>query len=86
MSKGKSEKSGKKGTKPKGEVLINKEWCKGCGFCAEFCPRGVLVMAEEFNSKGYHPPLVEQPERCTACDLCSMYCPEFAIWVEKLSA
>jgi len=34
-----------KATKP-GKVLINKERCKGCGYCVEFCPRGALMMSE----------------------------------------
>ena len=65
---------------PKGKVFLTKEWCKGCGFCIEFCPTKVLVTSEEFNYKGYHPPLVKYPEKCTGCDLCGMYCPDFCIW------
>ena len=70
--------------KPRGKVFIRPEWCKGCGFCVEFCPTHVLVLAEGFNAKGYHPPEVCHPENCTACNLCAMYCPEFAIWSEKV--
>jgi len=44
--------------KPKGLVTINAELCKGCGFCIEFCPSGVLEFSAEFNLKGYHPPRV----------------------------
>ncbi len=65
---------------PKGKVHIIKDRCKGCGFCVEFCPRDVLEMSEEFNSKGYHPPRVKNPENCVNCGLCEMICPEFAIW------
>jgi 2-oxoglutarate ferredoxin oxidoreductase subunit delta len=65
---------------PKGFVTIDSELCKGCGFCIEFCPAGVLVFSEEFNSKGYHPPHVIKPEACTGCDLCGLYCPDFAIF------
>ncbi len=70
----------KRARKPRGEVYIEREWCKGCGFCVEFCPTGVLEMSAEFNAKGYHPPVVADPEKCNACGLCGMYCPEFAIW------
>jgi 2-oxoglutarate ferredoxin oxidoreductase subunit delta len=65
---------------PRGLVTINAELCKGCGFCIEFCPPGVLEFSEEFNSKGYHPPRVAKPDSCTGCDLCGIYCPDFAIF------
>lgn len=65
---------------PKGELHIIKERCKGCGFCVEYCPKGVLALSEEFNSKGYHPPEVVKPDECVNCDLCEMLCPDFAIY------
>ena len=65
---------------PKGELCIIVDWCKGCGFCIEFCPKGVLVSAEGFNRKGYHPPKVAQPDVCNHCDMCEMICPDFAIF------
>ncbi len=65
---------------PHGEIHIIKERCKGCGFCVEFCPRDVLEISDEFNSKGYHPPRVKNPEACVACGLCELICPEFAIY------
>jgi 2-oxoglutarate ferredoxin oxidoreductase subunit delta len=65
---------------PKGLVIIDIELCKGCGFCIEFCPAGVLGFSEEFNGKGYHPPRAVRPEACTGCDLCGIYCPDFAIF------
>lgn len=65
---------------PRGFVIINAELCKGCGFCIEFCPSGVLAFSDEFNIKGYHPPCAVKPEACTGCDLCGIYCPDFAIF------
>ncbi len=65
---------------PQGTVYVIKDRCKGCGFCVEFCPRGVLVLSTEFNKKGYHPPEVVHPDRCVNCDLCERICPEFAIY------
>lgn len=68
--------------KPKiGKVHIEKDMCKGCGFCVEYCPRDVLKLSEEFNVKGYHPPFVEKEEECCYCQLCQTICPEFAIFV-----
>lgn len=65
---------------PHGELYIITERCKGCMFCVTYCPRGVLEMSDEFNSKGYHPPRVIDESRCVNCDLCETICPEFAIF------
>jgi 2-oxoglutarate ferredoxin oxidoreductase subunit delta len=69
---------------PHGKIYLIKDRCKGCGFCIEFCPKKVLVESEEFNSKGYHPPkLDESKDKCIACGFCSLVCPEFAIYMEE---
>ncbi len=64
----------------RGQVSIDWNRCKGCGFCIEFCPPKILVFSEEFNSHGYHPPYLAKEEACTGCDLCGLYCPDFAIF------
>jgi 2-oxoglutarate ferredoxin oxidoreductase subunit delta len=72
-------KTNNESAKKLGMVYINREQCKGCGFCIEFCPFHVLAPDKEFNQKGYHPPLVVNPGACTGCNLCGLYCPDFAI-------
>ena len=67
----------------KGEIHIIKERCKGCGFCIEYCPVSVLVLSDEFNEKGYHPPMALKPDLCTCCGLCELICPDFAIFVTE---
>lgn len=67
-------------TSVRGRVIIHEERCKGCGFCIEFCPKGVLAASPKFNSKGYHPPYAVKPEECVNCNLCFLICPEFAIY------
>ncbi len=52
---------------------INREWCKGCGICVEFCPKEVLALDEEGKVK------VEHPDECISCGLCEMRCPDIAI-------
>jgi len=43
-------------------------------------PKGVLVLSDEFNIKGYHPPVPVKEGECVNCDLCETICPEFAIF------
>ena len=74
-----SKKTPKASKGARGRVTVIIERCKGCEYCAEFCPLGVLVMSSKFNAKGYHYPEVAHPEKCSGCDLCGMYCPDFAI-------
>jgi 2-oxoglutarate ferredoxin oxidoreductase subunit alpha len=67
----------------KGTVSVRTEICKGCSFCIVFCPTDCLAFSKEFNSKGYHFPVLQTPEACTGCDLCGLYCPDFAIYGER---
>lgn len=63
-----------------GKLYIRAEHCKGCAFCVEFCPKHVLFVSEEFNSKGYHAPGVDPQATCSNCKLCELLCPEIAIY------
>jgi len=67
---------------PHGIVHVIDERCKGCGFCVEFCPKGVIKMSAHTNSKGYHPPEILEHAYCVNCGLCALLCPDFAIYVE----
>jgi 2-oxoglutarate ferredoxin oxidoreductase subunit delta len=64
------------------KISINKDRCKGCGYCTEFCPRDALVMSQEINSKGYTLAVVGDETKCLGCGLCDVICPEFAIKVK----
>lgn len=65
---------------PRATVAIERDLCKGCGFCIEFCPVHALEFDTGFNAKGYHPPRLSHPEACVGCNLCGLYCPDFAIF------
>lgn len=67
-----------------GDVAVEVDRCKGCGFCVEFCPSGALELSDTFNVKGYHPPKLVDMNYCTGCDLCGLYCPDFAIFGWRL--
>ena len=65
-----------------GVVHIIDDRCKGCGFCIEFCPQGVLSLSDRTNAKGYHPPEIIPETICVNCGLCALLCPDFAIYIE----
>ena len=73
---------------PHGELHIIVNRCKGCRFCVEYCPRDVLEMAEDFNVKGYHYPVVAEgkEDACVNCGFCRLICPEFSIYTEEIDA
>ena len=62
---------------------INLERCKGCGYCAAFCPRGVLEMTGELGPKGYETVRVADQAKCLGCGLCEAICPEFGIYLTQ---
>ena len=64
----------------RGIVHIIEDRCNGCGYCIEFCPKGVLEFSQQFNQKGYHPPMVVKSDDCVNCHYCEIICPEFAIY------
>ena len=68
----------------RGKVNIIDDRCKGCGYCIEYCPQKVLEFSPDYNSKGYHPPVV-MSEECLNCHYCELLCPEFAIFTVEIN-
>jgi 2-oxoglutarate ferredoxin oxidoreductase subunit delta len=65
--------------RPPAQIHIDKERCKGCGYCVEFCAQKVLSMSSEIGPKGYKLPQVGDSSKCLDCGFCQAICPEFAI-------
>jgi 2-oxoglutarate ferredoxin oxidoreductase subunit delta len=63
------------------KVHFDIDRCKGCGYCAEFCPRGVLKMTGELGPKGYETVKIMDETKCLDCGLCEAICPEFGIYL-----
>ncbi len=54
---------------------IDTDECKGCGLCVLSCPKKVLFLSDNLNSKGYHYSTYSG-EGCIGCGICFYACPE----------
>jgi 2-oxoglutarate ferredoxin oxidoreductase subunit delta len=62
---------------------IEVDRCKGCGLCVAVCPKNVLEISSDVNSKGYYPAYQERPEDCVFCATCCRMCPDVAISITE---
>lgn len=68
----------------KGKVNINKDRCKGCGYCIDICPRKCIAFAAAINKRGVYPAEFVRHDQCIACTLCAQVCPDVCIEVFEL--
>ena len=69
----------------KGEITVSKAYCKGCGLCVEFCPRGCIeIPGDKLSDLALPLALFVEPDLCTACAVCGWMCPERAIEVYRV--
>lgn len=68
------------------KIEINKERCKGCQLCIEFCPRKVLAISEEreTNKEGNRFAKVIKERDCTGCANCAVICPDVCIKINSI--
>jgi len=68
----------------KGRIVIDSQRCKGCELCTTACPKHIIHMSETFNTRGYHPAVLVDPDgQCTGCALCAWMCPDAVITVYR---
>ena len=68
---------------PKGRIVVNDKYCKGCELCVTACPQHVLGLAmDHITARGYHPAVLIA-EGCTGCAICAVVCPDAAITVYR---
>ena len=67
----------------KGRVDIKTENCKSCLYCIGVCPKKVLGLGGQINSKGYEYVQAIHPEDCIGCAMCATMCPEAVITVYR---
>ena len=59
-------------------VKVNKEQCMGCGNCVSFCPKQIIKLSDEINTRGVHyAELIKQD--CISCGTCELMCTAAAI-------
>lgn len=64
-------------------IKVIAERCKSCKYCVKYCPKGVLAVGRNVNSKGYEYVEPVNQEACIACCMCARVCPDGAIEVYK---
>jgi 2-oxoglutarate ferredoxin oxidoreductase subunit delta len=65
---------------------IDSDRCKGCGLCVAVCPKKVLRISDEINTKGYFPVCQAHPENCIFCATCCLMCPEVALTITEAAS
>ena len=66
------------------KLTFREDRCKGCGLCADACPKHILVLSKtRLNQKGYSPVEMTDQDKCTGCAFCATMCPDCVITVEK---
>lgn len=68
------------------EIVVNRDWCKGCYICVHVCPRHVLEIDQGSFDHGIHPVIAARPDDCTVCRQCELLCPDLAISVSGKDA
>jgi len=68
-----------------GKITVDREKCKGCGYCVVFCPTKNIVISARLNQRGAYPAEYKGKEDkdCKACTFCALMCPEAAIEVYR---
>lgn len=64
------------------KIAINKDYCKSCGYCTEFCPVQALYISEDFNKNGYNNVDVNEG-KCISCGSCYIICPDYVFTISK---
>ena len=64
-------------------IAIDDRYCKGCGICVHLCPKHVLAVSKQVNSRGYYAPYLVDGGECTGCRQCELFCPDFAIFITE---
>ena len=65
------------------KITVNRNKCKGCLLCISFCPKGLIHLDKDLNSRGVKPVTFKESPECLGCALCAIICPDCCIEVYK---
>lgn len=66
------------------KITFEIDKCKGCGLCAEACPKSLLFLDKsKINKKGHNSVAIKDMSKCVGCGFCFAMCPDSIITVEK---
>jgi len=65
------------------KIDINRDRCKGCYLCIEYCPNSCIVKDTSLNNKGAIPVTFNKNAKCSGCGFCAIICPDVCIEVYR---
>jgi len=65
------------------KIKINKDKCKACKLCIEYCPMKEITISKNLNKNGVCFAVFKDQGKCTGCCICARVCPDAAIEVYK---
>jgi 2-oxoglutarate ferredoxin oxidoreductase subunit delta len=65
------------------KITIDKDKCKGCLLCVNFCPKGLIMISAKLNKRGVNSVEFKESEDCLGCAMCAIICPDCCITVYK---
>jgi 2-oxoglutarate ferredoxin oxidoreductase subunit delta len=66
------------------EIVVHRQYCKGCGLCVRVCPGGKLRLRDEPDRRGVRPVVADSRTNCTGCRQCVIICPDAAIEMDAV--
>lgn len=55
----------------KAQLVVRRDWCKGCDICVDACPVDILELDENSRIN------VNDISKCIFCGICAERCPDF---------
>ena len=65
------------------KVRVLEKYCKGCGYCIQFCPKKVLEAGKKRNALGAFVPVVKDINEYIGCGICATMCPDAALEIRE---